>query len=107
MGERSAMKAHQLFIAVAMLLVPGPGPAASISSIETKTVVEGTEFSAQTRQRPRVRVYRDRPAAFDYPRPDDYSWPGPGAVRQCVDWYATEYRPSGTVVTPQMRCRLG
>lgn len=63
------------------------------------------EFSAQARQRPRVRVTPDRPAAYDYPRPGDYSWPGPGAVRQCVDWYAIEHRPSGTVVTPQMRCR--
>ncbi len=25
--------------------------------------------------------------------------------RQCVDWYALEHRPSGDVVTPQMRCR--
>lgn len=67
-----------------------------------------TEFSAQARQdrqRPRVRVQRVQPPAWDYPRPGDYSWPGPGAVRECVDWYATEYRPSGTVITPQMRCR--
>lgn len=99
------MNAQQLVIAAVMLLMPGAGPAASISSIESKAVVEGIEFSAQSRQRPRVRVYPNQPAAFDYPRPDDYSWPGPGAVRHCVDWYATEYRPSGTVVTPQMRCR--
>ena len=26
-------------------------------------------------------------------------------VRQCVDGYALERRPSGTVITPQMRCR--
>jgi hypothetical protein len=66
--------------------------------------MELREFSAQSRQeRPRIRVRP--PAASPYPRPDDYSWPGPGAVRQCVDWYATEYRPSGTVITPQMRCR--
>jgi hypothetical protein len=26
-------------------------------------------------------------------------------VRQCVDGYAIERRPSGTVITPQMRCR--
>jgi len=24
--------------------------------------------------------------------------------RRCVDWYAVERRPSGTVITPQMRC---
>lgn len=64
-----------------------------------------TEFSAQERQRPRIRV-QPQPPAWAYPRPDDYSWPAPGpAYRQCEDWYLTEYRPSGTVITPQMRCR--
>jgi|GEM_PF-3892841 len=67
--------------------------------------VLASELSAQTRQRPRIRIQRTQPPAWDYPRPGDYSWPGPGAVRHCVDWYATEYRPSGTVITPQMRCR--
>jgi hypothetical protein len=66
----------------------------------------GSEFSAQERQRPRIRVQPQQPAAWPYPRPDDYSWPAPGpAYRQCEDWYLTEYRPSGTVITPQMRCR--
>lgn len=63
-----------------------------------------TEFSSQNRQE-RPQVYVRPPAAYPYPRPDTYAWPGPGAVRHCVDWYATEYRPSGTVITPQMRCR--
>lgn len=65
------------------------------------------EISAQSRPekaRPRIRVRPRQPAASEFP-PYEYSWPGPGAVRQCVDWYATEYRPSGTVVTPQIRCR--
>lgn len=65
------------------------------------------EISAQSRQereRPRIRVRPRQPAASEFP-PYEYNWPGPGAVRQCVDWYATEYRPSGTVVTPQIRCR--
>lgn len=26
-------------------------------------------------------------------------------VRDCVDWYAQEHRPSGTVIVPRMRCR--
>lgn len=66
-----------------------------------------SELSAQERQRPRIRVTPpQQPAAWPYPRPDDYSWPAPGpAYRQCEDWYLTEYRPSGTVITPQMRCR--
>lgn len=28
----------------------------------------------------------------------------PTAVRACVDWYAQEYRPSGTVIVPRMSC---
>jgi len=64
-----------------------------------------SEFSAQQRPRPRIRV-QPQPPAWLYPRPDDYSWPAPApAYRLCEDWYQTEYRPSGTVITPQMRCR--
>jgi len=32
------------------------------------------------------------------------SYPGPDAVRQCASWLASEYRPSGTVIVPKMRC---
>ena len=32
------------------------------------------------------------------------SYPGPDAVRQCTAWLAPEYRPSGTVIVPRMRC---
>ena len=74
----------------------------------TENAASSSEFSSQERQqraRPRIRIQREQPAAWDYPRPGEYSWPGPGAVRQCEGWYATEYRPSGTVITPQQRCR--
>ncbi len=30
--------------------------------------------------------------------------PGPNAKRHCVSWLAQENRPSGPVITPQMRC---
>ena len=64
-----------------------------------------TASSAQGQPRARVRVQKSQPAAWPHPRPGEYSYPGPGAVRQCEAWYATEHRPSGTVVTPQQRCR--
>lgn len=98
------MKPHQFVIFATALCVSGAGigGVASVSSSEI-TRAPMTDVSAQTRERPRVRV--TPPAAYDYPRPGPYAWPGPGYVRQCVDWYATEYRVSGTVVTPQMRCR--
>ncbi len=41
----------------------------------------------------RIRVYRQ-----------PYGYPGPNAVRQCSSWLAQEYRPSGTVIVPRMRC---
>ena len=49
------------------------------------------EFAAQ-KKRPRVTIYPRR------------VYPGPYAKRQCYSWLVTEYRVSGPVVTPQMRC---
>ena len=31
-------------------------------------------------------------------------YPSPLLHRRCVDWYELQYRPSGTVLYPQMRC---
>jgi hypothetical protein len=30
--------------------------------------------------------------------------PGPNAKRHCVSWLQKQYRVSGTVIVPQMRC---
>jgi hypothetical protein len=92
---------------LAVLLVAGGVLAGSYPAAAVQSGVNaGSEFSAQERQRPRIRIQRQQPAGWPYPRPDDYSWPAPGpAYRQCEDWYLTEYRPSGTVITPQKRCR--
>ncbi|MFY9602809.1 MAG: hypothetical protein WAR02_21455 [Pseudolabrys sp.] len=49
------------------------------------------EFAAQTK-RPRVTIYRRG------------VYPGPNAVRQCRSWLVREYRVSGPVIVPQMRC---
>ena len=95
----------QRFVVVTALVMIGwlafgsaPDIVLAASKLESATVAQAqTERSAQTRkQRPntRIRVYR-APAAY----------PGRYAVRQCVDWYAEERRPSGTVVVPHMRCR--
>jgi hypothetical protein len=59
------------------------------------------------RARTRIRVtpaYPYRTYSTTYPVPYRYEYPGPGYVRQCTSWLATENRPSGTVLTPQMRC---
>lgn len=36
---------------------------------------------------------------------DLYYYPGVNAVRTCQSWLQRELRPSGPVITPQMRCR--
>jgi hypothetical protein len=105
----------QISVTAAILLVFGLLPRDLASGDMPQTRInrptdstELREFSAQSRreqERPRIRVQPRKPMAYEFPRSEAYSWPGPGAVRQCVDWYATEYRPSGIVVTPQMRCR--
>jgi hypothetical protein len=63
----------------------------------------------QTTQRAPTRiivrpVLRNRHDATEFPRSDNLGYPGRNAVRECRSWLATEHRPSGTVVTPQMRC---
>lgn len=90
------------FVAMAFLACAS-GPVAAGPQPDGFRAQTATDLSAQ-RKRPRLRIYR-APAAYDYPRPGYYSYPGPNAVRVCSDWYRTENRPSGTVVTPQMRCR--
>ena len=50
-------------------------------------------------------IFRERLDSTEFPRSDHLGYPGPNAVRQCVSWLQPEYRLSGTVITPQMRCR--
>ncbi len=59
------------------------------------------------RTRPRIRFYPRyprRPYTTLYPLPYGVDYPGPRAVRQCVSRLVPEYRPSGTVIVPRMRC---
>jgi hypothetical protein len=54
------------------------------------------ETSAQSRRRrapTQLRVIRER------------MYLPPTAVRTCDAWYEQEFRPSGTVIVPRMRCR--
>ena len=57
----------------------------------SRSYTSGTthEFAAQSR--PRITIH---------PR----TYPGANATRHCRSWLSKEYRLSGTVVTPQMRC---
>jgi hypothetical protein len=46
----------------------------------------------------------NQPPAARYARPRIEINPAPLIYRRCVDWYELQYRPSGTVLYPQMRC---
>jgi hypothetical protein len=72
-------------ISAALLLSLAGGMALAATDSDTSK-----DVSAQ--RRPRITVY---------PRP---SYPGPYATRHCDSWLEKEYRVSGTVVVPRMRC---
>ena len=57
--------------------------------------------AAAERTATREYVAQSRPRIVVHPR---HYYPGPNAKRYCRSWLAKEYRPSGTVITPQMRC---
>ena len=46
----------------------------------------------------------NQPLPPRYMRPRIQINPAPLLHRRCVDWYELQYRPSGTVLYPQMRC---
>jgi hypothetical protein len=74
-----------ILIALGALAVGVATPA-----LAAKSGDDTAEISAQ--RRARLTVY---PAA---------RYPGPNATRHCESWLARENRPSGPVLTPQMRC---
>jgi hypothetical protein len=78
--------------AAAALLLNVDGAAAA--PVMTNDTAQSTDLSAQRRQRPRTRIRIYAP----------YSYPGPHAVRHCTSWLEPEWRPSGTVIVPRMRC---
>jgi hypothetical protein len=72
---------------------PAPAVAQNVGPAENATLAG--DGAAQKRAHPPAQI-RVHPLARSYP--------GPDAVRQCASWLATEYRPSGTVIVPKMRC---
>jgi hypothetical protein len=101
-----------LVVAAVTTIAIGFAVAAVAQGTERDAASGPTEFSAQKKKKAkrapvRVRVQRAYPYyrdASEFPRADDISYPGPNAVRQCTSWLAQEYRPSGTVIVPHMRC---
>lgn len=78
-------------VAAMFAVLSSPAPAAR-SIRHAVSQPNAVELAAQTRRRPHVVIH---------PRHIHLS---PNAKRICRAWLAQEYRPSGTVITPQMRC---
>lgn len=69
--------------------------------------LEVSSQATTVERRPRIRVtprYPRRNYHTLYVLPHGVDYPGPRAVRQCVSRLVPEYRPSGTVIVPRMRC---
>jgi hypothetical protein len=85
--------------AAAILAVAGFGPwplaQAVAQTTGTSTAESDGVGSKPVRAHPPARI-RVHPLAQSYP--------GLDAVRQCTAWLAPEYRLSGTVIVPKMRC---
>jgi hypothetical protein len=85
------------------LTVAGAGTPGSPDRIqEAASQVRTADLSSQARRRARRAPTR----ILVYPAPNSFrpAFPGSNAVRQCTSWLEPEYRPSGTVVVPRMRC---
>src|SRR5215212_1277484 len=85
-------------LAAAGLAVNSPAAAqsAGVGAAERANAAQPLEATAQQRRRrapTQLRIYRDR------------AYLPPNAVRACDAWYEQEFRPSGTVIVPRMRCR--
>ena len=81
----SVITAMSPLVAAAVVLASANAGAFAASDTATSR-----EISAQ--RRPHVTIYPRR------------NYLGPKATRHCDAWLAKEYRVSGTVVVPQMRC---
>jgi len=68
-------------------------------------LLAGAVPSAQAQQTsPIAQPSLTTPPAPSHSRPRILINPRPLLYRRCVDWYELQYRPSGTVLYPQMRC---
>lgn len=86
-------------LAVTLPLLCGSAVVQAEGAFVSKAEAMSVEMSAQTR----LRIYPRRRGGELLPG-DTWYYPGRNAVRQCRSWLQRELRPSGPVVTPQMRC---
>ncbi|HZP71419.1 MAG TPA: hypothetical protein VFB29_15895 [Pseudolabrys sp.] len=86
------MAARLVGIGLVLLMAASlPASAQSVRCDQMRSSPDCPDRAAQ-KKRPRVTIYPRR------------VYPGPNAKRQCYAWLAQEYRVSGPVIVPQMRC---
>lgn len=81
--------------AIAFALPPGPAAQAQSTASATRTTPQAFPVDASAQQRIGRRATTIRIYGRTLP---------PTATRTCTSWYEQEYRPSGTVIVPRMRC---
>jgi hypothetical protein len=97
---KQAAVAGLVMLALAGLGPWGPAVAQNAGAAPDATAAQiGGVQPSDTAPRPRA-----RPPTRIRVHPLAQSTPGPDAVRQCSFRLAPEYRPSGTVIVPQMHC---
>ncbi len=92
---------------IGVVVWDGTPALAAPAGSDVNAAVEISSQATTMRTRPRIRIYPRyprRPYTTLYPLPYGVDYPGPNAVRQCVSRLVPEYRPSGTVIVPRMRC---
>jgi hypothetical protein len=97
--RRQALAAVVVGLGVALLAsgTPEAARAEPAAAMAAAPEAAATDLSAQSR-----RAVRRAPRRVPIYRGSHY--PGPNAVRLCHAYYEQEYRPSGTVIVPRMRC---
>jgi hypothetical protein len=81
------MSVKSLIVAQTLALAVPAAPNLAAAQAPQNPQVGDQIVPAPTRTRARIEIH---------PRPLLY--------RRCTDWYELQYRPSGTVLYPQMRC---
>jgi hypothetical protein len=80
------MPRKSLIVILSLIALPMPGVAPVLA--QTSPVAQSSKPTSPPRTVHRRITVNPRPLLY----------------RRCTDWYELQYRPSGTVLYPQMRC---
>jgi hypothetical protein len=108
MGERWGMRLLATIVTAMLFGFMAVAPSAAQSERTGARDAQAQSQTSTSRARTRLRVrpvYPYRRHHSLYPIPNNVvDYPGPNARRECAGALVTEYRLSGTVVVPRLRC---